>query len=145
MNIGREKKMQKKRKKCIVSIDIGRESPYISYINNGDKDMTKRNEFTPKTKKAIRAKGDCCWACGLPGWVGIEVDHIIPRNHKDSHNGEDNGQMLCSACNNIKADTVIVAKPRKPLWIEDQRKMAQQIHANRRKWTVLVRRVRARG
>ena len=145
MNIEREKKMQKKRKKCFVPIDIEGGCPYISYINNGDKDMTKRNEFTPKTKKAIRAKGDCCWACGLPGWAGIEVDHIIPRNHRDSHNGADNGQMLCSHCNNVKADTVMVANPRRPLWIEDQRKMAQQISANRRKWAVLVRRARARG
>jgi 5-methylcytosine-specific restriction endonuclease McrA len=109
------------------------------------KQMTKRNEFTRKTKAAIRAKGDCCWACGLPGWVGIEVDHIIPRNHKDSHNGEDNGQMLCSACNNVKADTVIAVAPRKPLWIEDQRKMSQQVHANRNKFRRMVLRARERA
>ncbi len=143
MNIGREKKMQKKRKKCFVSIDICEGGPYISYINNGDRDMTKRNEFTPKTKKAIRAKGDCCWACGLPGWVGIEVDHIIPRNHADSHNGVDNGQMLCSACNNVKGEVTLAAKVRpEAVWIKDQKKMMQTIAANRRAWAVAVRKAR---
>jgi len=107
--------------------------------------MTKRNEFTRKTKAAIRAKGDCCWACGLPGWVGIEVDHIIPRNHKDSHNGVDNGQMLCSACNNVKGEVIIAIAPRKPLWIEDQRKMSQQVHKNRNKFRRLVIRARERA
>ncbi len=107
--------------------------------------MTKRNEFTRKTKASIRAKGDCCWACGLPGWVGIEVDHIIPRNHKDSHNGEDNGQMLCSACNNTKGDVTLAVAPRKPLWIEDQRKMSQQVHANRNKFRRLVQKARERA
>ena len=108
--------------------------------------MTKRNEFTRKTKAAIRAKGDCCWACGLPGWVGIEVDHIIPRNHKGSHNGVDNGQMLCSHCNNIKGEVAIAVAPRpEAVWIKDQRKMAQQITLNRREWAKLVREARERA
>lgn len=106
--------------------------------------MTKRNEFTSSTKQAIRAKGDCCWACGLPGWTGIEVDHIIPRNHADSHNGETNGQMLCSACNNVKGKVTFAVAPRKPLWIEDQTKMMKQVCANRRKFAVLIRRARER-
>ena len=108
--------------------------------------MTKRNEFTRKTKAAIRAKGDCCWACGLPGWVGIEVDHIRPRNHKDSHNGEDNGQMLCSHCNNIKGEVFIECKVRpEPVWIKDQKKMMRTIVANRRAWAAEVRKERERA
>jgi 5-methylcytosine-specific restriction endonuclease McrA len=106
--------------------------------------MTKRNEFTNATKQAIRAKGDCCWACGVPGWFGIEVDHIIPRNDPASHNGETNGQMLCSACNNVKAEVTFAVAPRKPLWIEDQTKMMKQVCANRRKFAVLIRRARER-
>jgi len=107
--------------------------------------MTKRNESPPATKAAIRAQGDCCWACGLPGWVGIEVDHIIPRDHKDSHNGASNGQMLCAHCNNVKGAVTLKTAPRKPLWIADQDAMMKQIWANRRKWKRLVERARARG
>jgi len=75
--------------------------------------MTKRFEFTPATKAAIRAKGDCCWACGVPGWIGIEVDHIIPRCDAATHNGESNGQMLCSTCNNVKGNVTFAVAPRK--------------------------------
>jgi 5-methylcytosine-specific restriction endonuclease McrA len=106
--------------------------------------MTKRNEFTPSTKQAIRAKGDCCWACGLPGWVGIEVDHIIPRNDVNSHNGESNGQMLCSACNNVKGEVTFAVSPRKPLWIADQVTMMKQVTGNRNKFRALIRRARER-
>lgn len=106
--------------------------------------MTKRLEFSPATKSAIRAKGDCCWACGLPGWVGIEVDHIIPRCDAASHNGESNGQMLCAACNNVKGNVTFAVKPRKPYWNSDQVAMMQQINANRNKFRQLIRRARAR-
>lgn len=106
--------------------------------------MTKRLEFSPATKSAIRAKGDCCWACGLPGWVGIEVDHIIPRCEPASHNGESNGQMLCAACNNVKGNVTFAVKPRKPYWNTDQVAMMQQITANRNKFRQLIRRARAR-
>ena len=113
--------------------------------------MTKRLEFTPTTKAAIRSKGDCCWACGVPGWFGIEVDHIIPRKRADGtpnpdcHNGESNGQMLCSACNNVKSTVTFAVKPRKPYWNPDQVAMMQQVSANRRKFATLIRRARARG
>lgn len=107
--------------------------------------MTKRLEFSPATKKAILAKGACCWACGVPAWFGIEFDHIIPRNKPDSHNGESNGQMLCSACNNVKGEVTFAVKPRKPYWNPDQVAMMQQVTANRRKFATLIKRARARG
>jgi hypothetical protein len=107
--------------------------------------MTKRLEFTPTTKAAIRSKGDCCWACGVPGWFGIEVDHIIPRCDAASHNGESNGQMLCSTCNNVKGEVTFAVKPRVPYWNPDQVAMMQQVSANRRKFATLIRRARARG
>jgi 5-methylcytosine-specific restriction endonuclease McrA len=106
--------------------------------------MTKRLEFTPTTKSAIRAKGDCCWACGVPGWFGIEVDHVIPRCDAASHNGESNGQMLCSNCNNVKGEVTFAVAPRKPYWNADQVTMMKQICANRRKFATLIRRARAR-
>jgi hypothetical protein len=106
--------------------------------------MTKRFEFTPSTKAAIRAKGDCCWACGVPGWFGIEVDHIIPRCDAATHNGESNGQMLCSTCNNVKGNVTFAVAPRKPYWNPDQVAMMQQVTANRRKFATLIKRARAR-
>jgi 5-methylcytosine-specific restriction endonuclease McrA len=112
--------------------------------------MTKRFEFTPATKAAIRAKGDCCWACGVPGWIGIEVDHIIPRKNADGtpnincNNSESNGQMLCSNCNNVKSTVTFAVAPRKPYWNGDQVAMMQQVTANRHKFATLIRRARAR-
>jgi hypothetical protein len=112
--------------------------------------MTAKHSFTPATKAAIRAKGNCCWACGVPGWIGIEVDHIIPRKRADGtpnpdcHNGESNGQMLCSACNNVKGTVTFAVAPRKPYWHSDQVTMMKHINANRMKFATLIRKAKAR-
>lgn len=101
--------------------------------------MAKPFDFSDATAKIIRAKGDCCWACGVPGWFGIEIDHIIPRNHPDCHTGENNGQMLCSTCNNIKADVTIAAKVRpNGVWANSEKKMVQIITKNRMEWRKAV-------
>lgn len=89
-------------------------------------------EFSEATRKAVRAKGDCCWACGVPGWVGIEVDHIIPRNHPECTTEESNAQMLCSPCNNIKGAVTIRVKVRpQAVWMTNQTKMMQIVTKNR--------------
>jgi 5-methylcytosine-specific restriction endonuclease McrA len=116
----------------------------------GNKLMTVKHSFSPATKAAIRAKGNCCWACGVPGWIGIEVDHIIPRKNADGtpnincNNGESNGQMLCSACNNVKSTVTFALAPRKPYWHADQVTMMKHINANRMKFATLIRKARAR-
>jgi len=45
----------------------------------------------------------------------------------------------------VKGEVIIAVAPRKPLWIEDQRKMSQQVHANRNKFRRLVQKARERA
>ena len=112
--------------------------------------MTQRFEFTPTTKAKLMSKGACCWACGVPACFGVEFDHVIPRKlgngewNPNCHNGESNGQILCAACNKIKGNVTFAVKPRKPYWNPDMVKMSQQINANRRKFTTLIKKARAR-
>ena len=105
--------------------------------------MAKPMSFSDTTRKAIIAKGNHCWACGLPGWAGIEVDHIIPRNHPDCTTNESNGQMLCSNCNIIKSDTIYaITCPVKSVWFANETKMRQIITKNRCEFRKIITSIR---
>ena len=51
--------------------------------------------------------GHRCQCCGIPGDLAeLGLDHIIPQS-KDGNDEVGNLQVLCGACNNLKADHLV--------------------------------------
>jgi hypothetical protein len=57
-------------------------------------------EFTALQRKEILSEINYCEVCGSTD--RLIIDHIIPRDNKNSTNERKNAQVLCTKCNNIK-------------------------------------------
>lgn len=75
----------------------------------------------PTFTKAVQAEiynayNWCCAGCGQSDFAYLQCDHVHPRAAGGEHTLA-NGQILCSACNNLKNDRIGVPKllPRTPL------------------------------
>jgi ATP-dependent helicase IRC3 len=88
---------------CIASI-INLNKPVGPII--AEEEQPEDEEPPEERKREVRDRDGKCLCCGLRTKRYLEVDHIMPKHHKISHQ-IDNLQTLCKKCNGLKKEKYI--------------------------------------